>query len=356
LLCRYDLENCAKILDKEEISSRPRGLWRWQELLPVQDQEFKLSLGEGDTPLLPIPRIAAELGLEQVFVKDEGSNATGTFKARGLALAVSRAKELGATTLSIPTAGNAGGALAAYAACADIDVHVFMPADAPEVCQIEVRKHGGELHLVDGLIDEAGRQAALQSEENGWFGVSTFKEPYRVEGKKTMGYELAEAFDWHLPDLIVYPTGGGTGLVGMWKAFSEMEEMGWIGAERPRMVCVQPEGCAPVVESLAKGEMRITPCNDPATSAHGMRVPKVYADLLVLRAIRESGGTGIAVSEEAMVAAQNELACKEGVFACLEGAATLAGLHCLVEAGEVDADERVVLFNTGTGLKSIAVM
>ena len=356
LLCRYELENCAESLDKEQISTRPRGLWRWQELLPVQDQEFFLSLGEGDTPLLPIPRIAAELGLGPVFVKDEGCNPTGTFKARGLAVAVSRANELGATILSIPTAGNAGGALAAYAARADLDVHVFMPVDAPDVYQIEVCKHGGELHLVDGLIDEAGRQAAIQSKEHGWFGVSTFKEPYRVEGKKTMGYELAEAFDWDLPDLIVYPTGGGTGLVGMWKAFSEMESMGWIGAERPRMVCVQPEGCAPVVDALNKGDPRVTPCENAVTSAHGIRVPRVYADRLVLSAIRESDGTGIAVTEEALIAAQTELARKEGILACLEGAATLAGLRRLVDAGEVTSDERVVLFNTGTGLKQMNVM
>jgi threonine synthase len=350
------LVDYAGSLDKEQISSRPRGLWRWHELLPVQNHDFCLTLGEGDSPLLPVPRIAAELGLGAVFVKDEGSNPTGTFKARGLAVAVSRAKELGAKALSISTAGNAGGALAAYAARADLEVHVFMPADAPLVYQVEVGIHGGELYLVDGLIDEAGRQAALQTEENGWFGVSTFKEPYRVEGKKTMGYELAEAFNWSLPEVIVYPTGGGTGLVGMWKAFSEMEAMGWIGADRPRMVCVQPEGCAPVVKSLEKGEPRVTPWEKAETIAHGIRVPQVFADRLVLNAIRESGGTGIAVTDDEFVEAQAELAHKEGIHACLEGAATLAGLRRMSAAGEVDPDDRVVLFNTGTGLKQMSVM
>ena len=356
LLCHYDLADFADSLDKELISSRPRGLWRWHELLPVHNRDFRLTLGEGDTPLLPVPRIAAELGLGAVFVKDEGRNPTGTFKARGLAVAVSRAKELGAKALSIPTAGNAGGALAAYAARAGLEAHVFMPADAPLVYQVEVSTHGGELYLVDGLIDEAGRQAALQTEENGWFGISTFKEPYRVEGKKTMGYELAEAFDWSLPEAIIYPTGGGTGLVGMWKAFSEMEEMGWIGANRPRMVCVQPEGCAPVVKSLEKGEQRITPWEQAETIAHGIRVPRVFADRLVLSAICESGGTGIAVTDDEIVEAQTELAQKEGIHACLEGAATLAGLRRMAAAGEVDPDERVILFNTGTGLKEMSVM
>jgi len=356
LLCRYDLAVYADSLDKEQISSRPAGLWRWHELLPVHNQDFCLRLGEGDTPLLPVPRIAGELGLGEVFVKDEGSNPTGSFKARGLAVAVSRAKELGAKALSIPTAGNAGGALAAYAARADLEAHVFMPADAPLVYQIEVGRHGGEVYLVDGLIDEAGRQAALQTEKNGWFGVSTFKEPYRVEGKKTMGYELAEAFNWSLPEVIVYPTGGGTGLVGMWKAFSEMEAMGWIGTDRPRMVCVQPEGCAPVVKSLENDELRIKPWDKAETTAHGIRVPHVYADRLVLSAIRESGGTGIAVTDDEFIEAQSELAQKEGIHACLEGAATLAGLRRMAAAGEIGPEERIVLFNTGTGLKQMSVM
>ncbi len=356
LLCHYDLVDYTDSLDKEQISSRPRGLWRWHELLPVQNHDFCLTLGEGDTSLLPVPRIAAELGIGSVFVKDEGSNPTGTFKARGLAVAVSRAKELGAKALSIPTAGNAGGALAAYAARAEMEAHVFMPADAPLVYQIEVKVHGGELVLVDGLIDEAGRQAALQTEENGWFGLSTFKEPYRVEGKKTMGFELAEAFNWELPEVIVYPTGGGTGLVGMWKAFSEMEAMGWIGADRPRMVCVQPEGCAPVVKALEEGELRTTPWKKAETTAHGIRVPQVFADRLVLSAIRESGGTGIAVTDDEFIQAQAELAQKEGIHTCLEGAATLAGLRRMAAAGEVDPSERVVLFNTGTGLKQMSVM
>jgi len=356
LLCRYDLTGYADSLDKELISSRPRGLWRWFELLPVHNHDFCLTLGEGDSPLLPVPRIADELGLGYVFVKDEGRNPTGSFKARGLAVAVSRAKELGAKALSIPTAGNAGGALAAYAARAGLEAHVFMPTDAPMEYRVEVAMHGGELYLVDGLIDEAGRQAALQTEENGWFGVSTFKEPYRVEGKKTMGYELAESFNWSLPEIIVYPTGGGTGLVGMWKAFSEMEAMGWIGPDRPRMVCVQPTGCAPVVKSLEKGESRITPWEKAETIAHGIRVPQVFADRLVLSAIRESGGTGIAVTDEELIEAQTGLAQKEGIHACLEGAATLAGLRKMAAAGDVGPEERVVLFNTGTGLKQMNVM
>lgn len=348
LLARYDL---STPIDKESIASRTGGIWRWRELLPLRDESFIVYLGEGDTPLVRIPKIADALGLEHVTVKDESANPTGTFKARGLAVALSKAAELGVEKFVIPTAGNAGGALAAYAAKGGFEAHVFMPQDAPELNQIEVKVAGAHLHLVDGLIDLAGEEAAKQSLENGWFNVSTFKEPYRVEGKKIMGCELAEAFDWHLPDVIVYPTGGGTGLVGMWKAFAEMRELGWINSHLPRMVSVQSTGCAPVIRALETGAERVEYWENASTYAAGLRVPGAFADRLILGAVRESGGTGVAVSDDEIREAQNKLAREAGLLVCPEGAASLAGLEKLVESEWISADENVVLFNTGSGLK-----
>jgi threonine synthase len=351
LLARYDLITLHETLTRDQFALRPSGLWRWKELLPVRNPFFRLSLGEGDAPLLPIHRIGNELGVSQVLVKDEGVNPSGSFKARGLCVAVARAAELGVMEFGVPTAGNAGGALAIYAALHGRSAHVYMPSDAPRVNQLEVQTAGADLHLVDGLIDEAGRQLRSRAESNGWFDLSTFHEPYRVEGKKTMGLELAEAFDWNLPEVIVYPTGGGTGLVGLWKAFDELSALGWIDGRRPRLIAVQSAGCAPVVEAYEAGADRIVAWKDAATRAAGLRVPKPYADRLILRALRESGGTAVRVSEQAIDQAQRDLARSEGILACPEGAATLAGLRELVDRGDVAPEDRVVLFNTGTGLK-----
>jgi threonine synthase len=351
LLARYDLVDVADRLDRSEIGRRSGGMWRWRELLPLFDAACRFSLGEGATPLLPLDRLGARVGFSHLMLKDEGVNPTGSFKARGLAMAVSKALELGAKGFVIPTAGNAGGALAAYAGRAGAPAHVYMPKDAPSVHQAEVQIAGASLHLVDGLIDEAGRQAAAAAESSGWFNVATFREPYRVEGKKTMGFELAEAFDWTLPDVVFYPTGGGTGLVGMWKAFDELEALGWIGPDRPRMVSVQADGCAPVVRAIERGDERIEPWRNAATHASGLRVPSLFADRLVLAAIRDSGGSAVAVSEEAIRQAESQLATVEGVFACPEGAATWAAAQALLSQGQLDPDKRIVLFNTGSGLK-----
>jgi threonine synthase len=358
LLARYDLETIADRLSPLEVKNRPRGLWRWAELLPVRDAAQRVSLGEGDTPLLAAPSLGRALGLQHLYVKDEALNPTGTFKARGLAMAVSRGVELGVRAFVIPTAGNAGGALAAYAARAGCDAHVFMPADAPQVNQEEVHASGADLRLVDGLINDAARLAAAaaaeaQYSENPWFDVSTFKEPYRVEGKKTMGLELAEAFDWRLPDVILYPTGGGTGLVGMWKAFQELEALGWIDERRPRMVSVQAVGCAPVVRAFQSGARHTEVWKNAHTLAAGLRVPVVFADSLILQALYESDGTAVAVEDQEIVNAQQRWAEAEGMFTAPEGAATFAALEHLARDGWVRSEEKVVLFNTGSGLKYV---
>lgn len=351
LLARYDLDQARRTLEPKSVRSRPRGIWRWVELLPVPVEKNRLTLGEGDTPLVPIPRLGARVGLTRASVKDESGNPTGSFKARGLAVAVSMASELGVREVVIPTAGNAGGALAAYAGRARMQAHVFMPRDAPLANQLEVKAFGADLVLVDGLISDAGRIAAAAARDQRWFDVSTFKEPYRVEGKKTMGFELVEDFDGTLPDVVIYPTGGGTGLVGMWKAFQELEGMGWIDGRRPRMVSVQAEGCAPVVRAVERGSERIEAWPHAETNAAGLRVPSPFADRLILRAIRESGGTAVAVTDTEIDEAQGELASVEGLLAAPEGAATWAAAKRLVLDGWLKADERVVLFNTGSGLK-----
>jgi threonine synthase len=323
-------------------------MWRYGALLPVED---RLSLGEGFTPLLHATRLGEELGLPHLYIKDEGINPTGSFKARGLAMAVGRARELGVTEVVIPSAGNAAGAMTAYAAVAGMGAHVFMPSDVPMPFRLECSAMGAEVTLVDGLITDCGREARRGAEEHGWFDVSTLKEPYRLEGKKTMGYELAEQFGWRLPDVILYPTGGGTGLIGMWKAFEEMAELGWIDDHRPRMVSVQAAGCAPIPRAFHAGEEFATFWEGAETVAAGLRVPAAVGDFLILRALRASEGTAVAISDGALVEAQIRMSRIEGVFACPEGGAALAALETLLAQGWVSPGERVVLFNTGTGLK-----
>lgn len=352
LVAKYNLGAARREVDRDQIRQRPKGMWRWHELLPVLHYENQIFLGEGDTPLLLLPRVGNSLGLSNLYVKDESSNPTGSFKARGLAAAVSKAKELGVEKVIIPTAGNAGGAMAAYAARAGLRAHIFMPKDTPFANIEESRIAGAEVVLVDGLISEAAGLAGEKARNEGWFDLSTFKEPYRMEGKKVMGYELAEAFNWELPDVIIYPTGGGTGLVGMWKAFAELEELGWLkNTKRPRMVAVQAEGCAPVVKAFQAGASFCDFWTDAHTIASGLRVPKSFADHLIMSDIYASQGIAIAVSDEAILASQHELARMEGIFAAPEGAATLAALKALTQSGWVQAEERIVLFNTGSGLK-----
>ena len=354
LLSVYDLKQVGSQTDRDEISRRRRGMWRWHELLPIKDPENIVFLGEGDTALLRVPNLGRELGLTNLFVKDESTNPTGSFKARGLAAAVSRAKELGIKKVIIPTAGNAGGAMAAYAARANIQAIIYMPKDTPRANVEESRMAGAEVILIDGLISDAAGMAGEKARAEGWFDLSTFKEPYRAEGKKIMGYELAEVFDWTLPDVIIYPTGGGTGLVGMWKAFAELDELGWLeNTKRPRMVAVQADGCAPVVKAFENGAEFCDFWLDAHTLASGLRVPKSFADALILNDLRESNGTALAVSDEAILKAQSQLGRQEGIFAAPEGAATLAALKILVQKNWIARDERVVLFNTGSGLKYI---
>ena len=351
LLARYDLDAARAAFPREALAGRPPSLWRYAEMLPVLDPAFRLTLGEGFTPLLPLPRLGTELGLNQLFAKDEGLNPTGSFKARGLCLAVSRAAELGAQAVAIPTAGNAGSAMAAYAARAGLPAYIFVPQDVPAPFVAEMKALGAQVTLVDGLITDCARFVREGVAEGRWFDVSTLKEPYRVEGKKTMGYELAEQFGWTLPDVIVYPTGGGTGIVGMWKAFAELEALGWIGPERPRMVSVQSEGCAPIVRAFQAGERLAAPWQDAHTIADGLRVPAAIGDFLIVDALTESGGTAVAVPDEAILAEMRRLGRLEGIFAAPEAAGTVAGLARLVERGEVQPDERVALFLTGNGLK-----
>jgi threonine synthase len=352
LLARYDLPAVRRNVDRDAIRHRPIGMWRWHELLPVKNPKNFIFLGEGDTALLHLPRLGNELGLTNLFVKDESKNPTGTFKARGLAAAVSKAKELGIEKVIIPTAGNAGGAMAAYAARANIRAMIYMPKDTPRANILESRIAGAEVILVDGIISDAAGMAGEKARAEGWFDLSTFKEPYRVEGKKIMGYELAEAFGWTLPDVIIYPTGGGTGLVGMWKAFAELEELGWLAeAKRPRMVVVQAEGCAPVVKAFESGAPFCDFWTNASTLASGLRVPKSFADALILKDLHESQGAAVAVSDAAILEAQHKLCTMEGIFPAPEGAATLAALEKLLQLKWVGPDERVVLFNTGSGLK-----
>jgi threonine synthase len=356
LLVRYDLKKATVALAKASLQGRGASLWRYRELLPVQDDLNVVSLGEGFTPLLEAKMLARELGLRQVWIKDEAQNPTASFKDRGLCLAVSRAKELGVRKIAIPSAGNAGGALSAYAARAGIEAHVFMPKDTPVANQIEVQQYGARLTLVDGLIHDCGRMIAQRKTAEGWFDVSTLKEPYRVEGKKTMGYEIAEQLNWRLPDVIIYPTGGGTGLIGMWKAFSELEEMGWIGRERPRMVSVQASGCAPIVKAFGEGKETAEPWQNAKTIASGLRVPQAVADFLMLRALRESGGTALSVSDDEMLGEIPRVGRAEGIFFCPEGAACVAALRRLSHQRWVKPADEVLIFNTASGLKYLDVI
>jgi threonine synthase len=323
-------------------------MWRYAEILPAREA---VSLGEGMTPLVAARRLGAEIGLRALYVKDEGLNPTGSFKARGMSAAVSRAKELGAKALAAPTAGNAGGALAAYAAHAGIPSVIVMPADTPSANVMECEAFGADVRKIDGLISDCGRYVAEHKAEGGWFEVSTLKEPYRIEGKKTMGFELWEEFDGKPPDVIIYPTGGGVGLIGMCKAFDEMEEMGWIGRERPRMVVVQASGCAPIVQAFERGENSAPIWENAATIASGLRVPKALGDFLVLDGVRTTKGTAVAATDDEMLAAGRELASLEGIFAAPEGAATVVAARKLAAKGWIQPQESVVLFNTGCGYK-----
>jgi threonine synthase len=347
LSVQYDLEAAAHRVQKETLVGRRADLWRYAEVLPLQDARFEVCLGEGMTPLLELPHLARRLGCRRLYLKDESLNPTNSFKARGMAVAVSRAWELGLGVLATPSAGNAGCALAAYAARAGLRSHVFMPRDTPRLFVEECVALGARVELVDGLIDDCGRRVAEGRERQGWFDVSTLKEPYRLEGKKTMGYELAEQLDWQLPDVIVYPTGGGTGLVGMWKAFDEMQRMQWIDTPLPRMVTVQASGCAPIVRAFDCGADQAEPWQDAETFALGLRVPRAVGDFLMLRALRDSGGSAVAVSDGEIGVAGRDLALQEGIFASPEGAATWAAAERLREAGALSPLSTVVLFNTG---------
>ena len=351
LLVRYDLKRAAAGLTKESLRDRPANLWRYREVLPVTHEENIVSLGEGWTPLIAAPRLGRQLGLNALYIKDESQNPTGSFKARGMTMAVSMAKELGVRKLAVPSAGNAAGALAAYAARAGLEAHIFMPRDTPRANIVECEQTGAHVTLLDGLITDCGAEVGRRKEAEGWFDVSTLKEPYRVEGKKTLGYELAEQFEWDLPDVIVYPTGGGTGLIGMWKAFDEMEAMGWITSRRPRMVTVQAAGCAPIVRAFERGERFAEEFPDAATTASGLRVPRAIGDFLILDALRASGGTAVSVTDDELIAATREIGAAEGLFCAPEGAACLPALKLLLAEGAVAPTERVVLFNTGAGVK-----
>ena len=352
LLVRYDLRAAAQTLHKDSLKEREASLWRYREVLPVNDWNNIVSLGEGWTPLLNAQRLAGSLPITlDLYIKDEGQNPTQSFKARGMTTAISMAKELGVRKVAVPSAGNAAGAMAAYAARAGMEAHIFMPSDTPRANMIECQQTGANVTLIDGLITDCGKIVAERKEAEGWFDVSTLKEPYRVEGKKTMGYELGEQLNWDLPDVILYPTGGGTGLIGMWKAFDEMEQMGWIGSKRPRMVSVQSSTCAPIVRAFEKGERFADEFENASTVASGLRVPKAIGDFLILDAIRASGGTAIAVTDAELIKAVGEIGAAEGIFCAPEGAACLAALRKLIESDVVNDGETIVIFNTGSGVK-----
>ncbi|MCW5949808.1 MAG: threonine synthase [Pyrinomonadaceae bacterium] len=352
LLVRYDLEKAAASLTRDGLRTREATLWRYREVLPVDEPENIVSLGEGMTPLISADKLADSLPVKtRLFIKDEGQNPTQSFKARGMTAAISMAKQLGVKKVAVPSAGNAAGAMAAYAARAGMEAYIFMPADTPRANIVECAQTGANVTLVDGLITDCGKIVAEQKEAEGWFDVSTLKEPYRVEGKKTMGYELAEQLGWELPDVILYPTGGGTGLIGMWKAFDEMEQMGWIGPKRPRMISVQSATCAPIVRAYEQGERFAAEFENASTVASGLRVPKAIGDFLILDAVRASGGTAIAVTDDELTKAVAEIGAATGIFAAPEGAACLPALKMLIADGAVQTGETVVMFNTGSGVK-----
>jgi threonine synthase len=356
LYARYDLARVAPEMRPGHLTLREPTMWRYREVLPPADADERVSLGEGFTPLLPAPRLGGRVGLPRLLVKDEAGNPTGSFKARGLSMAVTMARTLGATDVCLPSAGNAGSALAASAAAAGLHAHVFLPRDISALFLMETRAYGAEVVTVDGLISDAGRVCAERAKEHGWYECATLKEPFRVEGKKTMGYEVAEQLAWALPDAILDPTGGGTGLLGMWKAFAELEEMGFVGQARPRMYAVQAEGCAPIVKAFAEGREEAPFWENAQTHALGLRVPKALGDFLILRALRESGGAGVAVSERDIVDGVRQAAATEGLFMAPEGGACVAAARKLKDAGQLAPDDRVVLFNTGTGYKYVENM
>jgi threonine synthase len=350
LLVRYDLAKARETWRRDQVASGPNSMWRYAPLLPPHAESI-VSLGEGMTPLVRTPRLGARVGSDDLWVKDEGLNPTGSFKARGLSCAISMAVELGIKKVAIPSAGNAASAMAAYAAAAGIESHIFMPQDVPQSNYIECKAFGSKVTLVDGLISDCAKIVNAGRETEGWFDVSTLKEPYRIEGKKTMGYELAEQMGWELPDVIFYPTGGGVGIIGMWKAFEEMETLGWIGAKRPKMIAVQVEGCQPVVRAFERGEARSQFWDNAHTVASGLRVPKPLGDFLILEAVRNSGGTCIAVSDAELIDAGIQLATDEGMFVAPEGAACVSALEKLLASGFLKRGERIVIYNTGAGLK-----
>ena len=348
LFAIVDLGAASRTLKRETLPTREKSLWRYREVLPLPGNVEPVSLGEGGTPLLHAEKFGDDIDL---WIKDESINPTQSFKARGMTVAVSMAKHLGATKLAVPSAGNAGGALAAYAARAGLEAHIFMPRDTPRANIIECRELGAHVALINGLITDCGAEIARRKTKEGWFDVSTLNEPYRVEGKKTLGYELAEQCDWRLPDLVLYPAGGGTGLIGMWKAFDEMETLGWIGRERPRMFAVQAAGCAPIVRAFETGEKTAAEFPDAHTIASGLRVPKAIGDFLILNILRQSNGGAIAVDDEEMIRVAREVGSSEGLFVCPEGAACFAALKSLRAAGKIVSGERVIIFNTGSGIK-----
>jgi threonine synthase len=351
LLVRYNLEAAKKAINPEIISRREPNIWRYQEVLPIKDPANRLTLGEGFTPLHHARRLGSQLKFDFLYIKDEGLNPTGSFKARGLCMAISKAKELGITSVSIPSAGNAAGAMSAYAALAGMEAHVFMPKDVPKPFINECKALGASVTLIDGLITDCGKAAAEGVKKFKRFDVSTLKEPYRIEGKKTMGYELAEQMNWKLPDVIIYPTGGGTGLVGMWKAFDEMEKLGWLDSQRPRMVTVQSDGCAPMVKAFAEGKEFADLWPNAKTIADGLRVPAAVGDFLILRALRESNGTAVAVPDSEIMEGANLMGRTQGIFPAPEGGATIAAFIHLRKQGWIKDHETVVLFNTGSGHK-----
>ena len=351
LLVRYDLDKLRQTWSRNQIAAGPNSMWRYGPVLPPSHQSSIISLGEGMTPLIRTNRLGRRIGADQLWVKDEGLNPTGSFKARGLSCAVSMAVELGIPKLAIPSAGNAASAMAAYAAAAGLEAHIFMPRDVPQANFVECKAYGAHVTLVDGLISDCAKLVAAGAAREGWFDVTTLKEPYRIEGKKTMGYELAEQMNWQLPDVIFYPTGGGVGIIGMWKAFAEMEALGWIGAKRPKMIAVQVEGCQPVVRAFQQGAARSEFWQNAHTVASGLRVPKPLGDFLILNAVRESGGTAIAVSDAELLDAGIRLASEEGMFVAPEGAACVSALEKLLADGTLKRDEKIVIYNTGAGLK-----
>jgi threonine synthase len=352
LLAKYDLKAISRKLTRQKLRARAdRSLWRFRELLPLPQSVDPISLGEGGTPLLRADRFGGQLGLSDLWIKDESVNPTQSFKARGMSVAVSMAKHLGATKLAVPSAGNAGSALAAYAARAGLEAYIFMPCDTPQLNIIECKELGAHLELVDGLITDCAAEIARRKTKEEWFEMSTLKEPYRLEGKKTLGYELAEQLGWWLPDVILYPTGGGTGLIGMWKAFIEMEALGWVDGKRPRMYSVQASGCAPIVRAFEAGADQAVEFPNAQTRASGLRVPKAIGDFLMLRILRESGGGAIAIDDDEMIWVTREVGGAEGLFIAPEGAACFAALRSLIDSGTIKRGEHVVVFNTGSGIK-----